>query len=69
MSDSTPPVRPTSGESKDGTGSADHDLPYQWGQRPTTAAPFPFSPLQLSRLLRLRGLILDQPDIDDSVAA
>jgi hypothetical protein len=69
MSDPTPPVPPTTSESKDGTGHGDHDQPYQWGQRPTTAAPFPFSLLQLSRLLRLRGLLLDQPDIDDAVAA
>jgi len=69
MSDPTLPVLPTNGESKDGTGHADHDQPYQWGQRPTTAAPFPFSHLQLSRLLRLRGLLLDQPDIDDMIAA
>jgi len=69
MSDPTPPVPPTNGESKDGTGYADHDQPYQWGQRPTTAIPFPFSPLQLSRLLRLRGVTLDQPDIDDTIAA
>ena len=69
MSDPTPLLPLTSGESKDGTGHADHDEPYEWGRRPTTAAPFPFSHLQLSRLLRLRSLKLDQPDIDDAASA
>jgi ribosomal protein S18 acetylase RimI-like enzyme len=31
------------GESQDGRGAADHDVPYQFGHRPRTACPCPFS--------------------------
>jgi len=38
----------------DGVGSADHDHPYVFGRRPSSAAPFPFSTRQYVRLLLVR---------------
>jgi hypothetical protein len=37
----------------------DHDLPYRFGQRPTTGAPGRFTERQLARLLVLRGEVQD----------
>jgi hypothetical protein len=39
----------------DGVGSADHDCPYVFGRRPTSAVPFPFSTRQYLRLLLMRS--------------
>ena len=44
---------------KDGRGAADHDKPYVFGRRPSAAAPFPFTHVQLGRLLILRGRVWD----------
>jgi hypothetical protein len=41
----------------DGHGAADHDLPYRFGHKPTSAQPFPFSTHQYARLLILRSRI------------
>jgi hypothetical protein len=45
---------PTSG-SKDGTGGADHDQPYQFGHKSTVAWTHPFSDVEFARLLIVRG--------------
>ncbi|HEY8476052.1 MAG TPA: hypothetical protein VIN09_04225 [Chloroflexota bacterium] len=50
---------------KDGHGAGDHDLPYEFGNRPTPEHPFPFTPTQLARLLILRGRLLDGEFQDD----
>jgi hypothetical protein len=42
---------------RDGDGAGDHDVPYRFGRRPTTEAPFPFSTWQFARLLALRSRI------------
>ncbi len=41
--------------SHDGLGSGDHDLPYKFGRKPNTQAPFPFTPRQYAKLLITRG--------------
>jgi len=41
--------------SRDGVGSSDHDLPFQFGQGPHIVAPWPFTIHQFARLLVLRG--------------
>jgi hypothetical protein len=46
-------------ESRDGIGCGDHDVPYTFEQRPTVAAPFPFSTRQFARLLILRSKVWD----------
>jgi hypothetical protein len=46
--------------SLDGTGTADHDLPYRFGRRPRASAPYPFSTRQYARLLLLRGRLRDR---------
>ena len=43
----------------DGLGSADHDYPYVFGRRPTSAAPFPFSTHQYLRLLVMRSRLAE----------
>jgi hypothetical protein len=45
--------------SHDGSGAADHDVPYRFGRRPTVEATYPFSMRQFSRLLVLRGRVQD----------
>jgi hypothetical protein len=45
--------------SLDGSGTADHDLPYRFGRRPTASAPYPFSTREYARLLILRGRVRD----------
>ena len=57
-------------ESRDGTGAADHDLPYTFGRRPRSSAPYPFSTRQYARLLVLRsevrcGIRSERPAQDD----
>ncbi|HEY1293361.1 MAG TPA: hypothetical protein VGJ60_09785 [Chloroflexota bacterium] len=41
--------------SRDGTGAGDHDVPYQFGRRPSVVAPYPFTTRQFARLLVLRS--------------
>jgi hypothetical protein len=43
--------------SQDGTGAADHDVPYRFGWRPRSSAPYPFSTHQYARLLVLRSRV------------
>jgi hypothetical protein len=43
----------------DGSGAGDCDLPYQFGRRPRTADPLPFTTRQFARLLVLRSQIGD----------
>jgi hypothetical protein len=42
-------------ESHDGSGAADRDVPYTFGRRPSSTAPYPFSTRQYARLLVLRS--------------
>ena len=48
---------PLTGESRDGTGAADHDQPYQFGHKLTTARPHPFSHAEFAHLLIVRGRV------------
>ena len=48
--------------SRDGSGAGDHDLPYQFGKRPNTEAPFPFTERQYCKLLVLRGRVAEAED-------
>jgi hypothetical protein len=43
--------------SHDGDGAADHDAPFRFGRRPSSAATFPFSTREYARLLVLRSRI------------
>ena len=45
--------------SKDGHGAGDRDEPYVFGRRPRALACFPFTAVQFSHLLRLRGRVQD----------
>jgi hypothetical protein len=59
-------ANPPTGESRDGIGSADHDMPYVFGRLPRALAPFPFSMREFARLLVLRsrirdGLLIEHP--------
>ena len=47
------------GGTHDGIGAADHDLPYQFGHRPSTRWTYPFTAEQYCRLLFLRGRAID----------
>ncbi len=38
-----------------------HDEPYQFGRRPNTRAPYPFTERQFARLLILRGRLQAAP--------
>ena len=51
----------------DGTGAGDHDLPYIFGRRPRTLAPFPFTTRQYARLVILRGRVQDHLADGDSL--
>jgi hypothetical protein len=53
----TEPERTTGGASLDGVGAGDNDLPYRFGRRPHTNAPYPFSTRQYARLLILRSRV------------
>jgi hypothetical protein len=55
-------------ESRDGTGSSDHDLPYEFGKRLSSAALSPFTFRQYAKLQILRGRI-EQSDPPRSPAA
>jgi hypothetical protein len=46
---------PSTGGSRDGTGAGDHDRPYHFGHKSTSACPHPFSGVEFARLLILRG--------------
>ena len=48
---------PSTNESRDGTGAADHDQPYQFGHKSTSAWPYPFSGVEFARLLIVRGRV------------
>jgi hypothetical protein len=54
--------------SKDGSGSADNDQPYQFGRRPRSIAPWPFTDRQYALLLMMRGRVGDAPDPSDESA-
>ena len=43
------------GESRDGAGAGDHDVPFVFGRVPRAAAPFPFSVREFARLMVLRS--------------
>ena len=45
--------------SRDGIGAGDHDLPYRFGSRPSSAWTYPFSSMQYARLLVMRGRAVD----------
>jgi hypothetical protein len=47
----------------DGSGAADHDVPYRFGRRPWSASPYPFSTRQYARLLVLRSRVRESPDL------
>jgi len=47
------------GETQDGTGAGDHDLPYKFGRSPRSTATYPFSTRQYARLLVLRSRVRD----------
>jgi hypothetical protein len=53
----------------DGTGAGDHDQPYQFGRRPRSSAPFPFSERQYARLLVLRGRVAERHQREDGLSA
>ena len=50
---------------RDGIGAGDHDQPFRFGLRPSSASTHPFTPLQYTRLLVLRGMVLDGDFADD----
>lgn len=50
-------VSSVSAGSLDGTGAGDHDLPFRFGGRPRTEAPYPFSTRQYARLLIMRSRV------------
>jgi hypothetical protein len=49
MADQEPTL--STGGTKDGTGAADHDKPYQFGHKSTSAWTHPFSEVEFARLL------------------
>ena len=51
-------MRPV-GETQDGVGAGDHDLPYKFGRSPRSTATYPFSTRQYARLLLLRSRVRD----------
>ena len=54
--------------SRDGVGAGDHDQPFRFGHRPTSACTYPFTPTQFTHLLLLRGRVLDGAFDDDRSA-
>jgi hypothetical protein len=73
MDATDPVVRPNSETdntiSMDARRPGDHDMPYRFGLRPTSRAPFPFRERQFARLLILRGRVQDAPSAADRQAA
>ena len=55
--------------SRDGSGAGDHDLPFQFGFRPSSGWTYPFTERQFARLLVLRGRIQDGELVDDRAKA
>jgi hypothetical protein len=43
------------GESRDGVGAGDRDIPYVFGRLPRAADPFPFSTREFARLMIMRS--------------
>jgi len=48
---------PSTDGSRDGAGAADHDQPYQFGQKSTSTWPCPFTGFEFARLLIVRGRV------------
>lgn len=44
---------------RDGLGAGDHDELYDFGRKPRSSTPYPFSTRQYMRLLVLRGRVQD----------
>lgn len=59
------PTPSTERGTKDGSGAADHDEPYQFGRRPRAVAPWPFTERQYARMLVMRGRFGEQTDPAD----
>jgi hypothetical protein len=51
------PDETTCSASKDGVGAGDHDLPYLFGRKPSSLAPYPFSTREFARLLIARSRV------------
>ncbi|HEY7063343.1 MAG TPA: hypothetical protein VII06_17830 [Chloroflexota bacterium] len=51
--------------SLDGLGAADHDVPFEFGCRPSSRWTYPFTARQYCRLLMLRGRLQDGAYADD----
>jgi hypothetical protein len=51
----TSPIEQFVGESHDGSGAGDHDLPFVFGRKSHAVAPIPFSTRELGRLMVLRS--------------
>jgi hypothetical protein len=49
------PEAPVVNESRDGVGSSDHDVPYEFGRRLSSDALSPFTFRQYARLQIMRG--------------
>jgi hypothetical protein len=47
------------GESRDGVGAGDRDVPYVFGRLPRAAAPFPFSTREFARLMITRSRLIN----------
>jgi hypothetical protein len=64
MADQVP--APSTDGSKDGTGAADNDQPYQFGHKSTSDWPYPFSGVEFARLLIVRGRVRAAKDHVDA---
>ena len=51
--------------SRDGTGAGDHDQAFRFGLRPSSVSTYPFTAMQYTRLLVLRGRVQDGDFADD----
>jgi hypothetical protein len=56
----TSPLAPSRGDSRGGHGSANHDLPFEFGHLPRAIAPAPFTLHEYARLLVLRSRLSEQ---------
>jgi hypothetical protein len=61
-------ANPSTGESRDGIGAADHDVPYVFGRLPHAMAPFPFSTREFARLLVLRSRVRERLLVEHPVS-
>ncbi len=59
-------LTPSSDGSRDGTGAADNDYPYQFGRKSTSTWPYPFSGMEFARLLIVRGRVRAAKDHVDT---